>query len=96
VSAERRAVRIAIQVLWPAFVVAAATNAVFFTVFDPHDLTAFGQPLELPREAAYTLGFLLVWCATAASSALTLSIASKSGAGDAGRVDDVSPTSGEP
>jgi len=85
VSAERPAVRIAIQVLWPAFVVAAAANAVFFAVFDPHDLTAFGQALDLPREAAYTLGFLLVWCATAASSALTLSIAAKSSPTDGGR-----------
>ncbi|MCL4763002.1 MAG: hypothetical protein KJ018_14715 [Burkholderiales bacterium] len=59
-------------VLWPAFLVAAAANALFFTVLDPQDLTFFGQPIELSRELVYTLGFFAFWAIAVASSALTV------------------------
>lgn len=68
---ESRSARTTIQVLWPAFGVAALANAIFFTLFDPHDLTLLGRPLDVSREATYTIGFLLLWLATALSSALT-------------------------
>ena len=38
-------------IIWPAFLVAAAAETVFFAVFDPFDLHFFGTPLELSREA---------------------------------------------
>jgi hypothetical protein len=58
-------------VLWPSFLVAAAVNALFFTVFDPVDFSLFG-PFGLNRMTAYSSGFLLFWALGAASSAFTL------------------------
>ena len=57
--------------VWPAFLVAAAAETIFFTVFDPSDLYLFGTPLELSRQAMYTLGFFGFWGMGIASSALT-------------------------
>ena len=59
-------------VLWPSFLVAAAACAIFFTVFDPHDLHVFGQPVEASREVIYTVGFFVFWAMAIASSALTV------------------------
>jgi hypothetical protein len=61
-----------IWIIWPAFIVAAVAESVFFTVFDPFDLHFFGTPLELSREAMYTLGFFGFWGLGIASSALTV------------------------
>jgi hypothetical protein len=61
-----------IWVIWPAFLVAGVAEAIFFTVFDPFDLHFFGTPLDLSREAIYTLGFFGFWGMGIASSALTL------------------------
>ena len=61
----------AIWILWPSFIVAGAAEAVFFTVFDPMEMTVFGQATGLSRTAIYSLGFFLFWAFAAASSALT-------------------------
>jgi hypothetical protein len=61
-----------IWVMWPAFVVAGIAEVVFFTIFDPFELHFFGAPLELSREAIYTMGFFGFWGLGIASSALTL------------------------
>ena len=58
-------------IIWPAFLVAAAAETVFFAVFDPFDLHFFGTPLALSREAMYTLGFFGFWGVGIVSSALT-------------------------
>jgi hypothetical protein len=58
--------------IWPAFLVAAVAETIFFTVFDPSDLFFFGAPLELSRRAMYTLGFFGFWGMGIASSALTV------------------------
>jgi hypothetical protein len=34
-------------ILWPAFLAAAALNALFFSLFDPKDLFLHGLPLEI-------------------------------------------------
>jgi hypothetical protein len=60
-----------IWILWPAFIIAGAAEAVFFTVFDPRELSFFGEPLALGRVAAYSIGFFLFWALAGASSALT-------------------------
>ena len=60
-----------IWILWPSFIVAGVALAVFFTVFDPHDLRFFGEPIELSRMAIYSLAFFLFWVFAAASSTLT-------------------------
>jgi hypothetical protein len=59
-------------ILWPAFLVAAMAEAVFFTVFDPFDLHFFGAPLEMSRLGIYTMGFFGFWGLGIASSALTV------------------------
>ena len=59
-------------VLWPAFLVAALAEVVFFTVFDPFELHFFGAPLELSRLGIYTMGFFGFWGLGIASSALTV------------------------
>ena len=61
-----------IWVIWPAFVVAGVAEIIFFTVFDPFELHFFGAPLDLSREAIYTMGFFGFWGLGIASSALTL------------------------
>ena len=58
-------------VLWPAFVAAGAAELLFFTLFDPADLSVFGYPVELSRQAIYALAFFAFWAIAAASSALT-------------------------
>lgn len=60
------------RVIWPAFLVAGVAESVFFTVFDPFQLHFFGAPLDLSREAIYTLGFFGFWGVGIASSALTV------------------------
>lgn len=59
------------RVIWPAFLVAAVAEFVFFAIFDPFDLHFFGAPLDLSRRAVYTLGFFGFWAVGIASSALT-------------------------
>jgi hypothetical protein len=58
-------------ILWPAFLVACATEFVFFTVFDPADMHFFGEPLEASRMTIYSVGFFAFWALGAASSFLT-------------------------
>jgi len=59
-------------VIWPAFLVAAVAELVFFSVFDPFDLHFFGAPLEMSRQSIYTMGFFGFWALGIASSALTI------------------------
>jgi hypothetical protein len=59
-------------VLWPAFLVAAVAELLFFAIFDPVDLHLFGGPVEVGRMPAYTLGFFFFWGVTSAASALTV------------------------
>lgn len=59
-------------VLWPAFLVAAVAEMIFFAVFDPVDLHPFGAPLDVERMPVYTIGFFFFWAITSAASALTV------------------------
>jgi hypothetical protein len=58
-------------IAWPAFLVAGVLEMLVFAMVDPHDLHWFGQPLDMSRQAIYTLGFFAFWLMTMASSALT-------------------------
>ena len=62
----------AMWILWPSFLVAGAAETLFFALFDPGDLSLFGQPLELSRTAIYSIGFFLFWGFAAASSGISL------------------------
>jgi len=59
-------------VLWPSFLVAGAMDGLFFSMFDPHDLHWFGEPLELSRQGAYTIGFFCFWVIGALSGSLSM------------------------
>ena len=58
-------------ILWPAFLVACASEVVFFTLFDPTEMNFFGEPLEASRMTVYSVGFFVFWALGAASSFLT-------------------------
>ncbi len=58
-------------IAWPAFLVAGMLEMLVFAMVDPQDLHWFGQPLDLSRQAIYTLAFFVFWGLTMASSALT-------------------------
>lgn len=61
-------------VLWPSFLMAAATSGIVFALIDPLDLV-FLEHYSAGRGAVYTLGFFLFWAMAALSSALTLRMA---------------------
>lgn len=61
-----------LRVIWPAFLVAAVAETIFFALFDPVEIQFFGAPAGLTREAVYTLGFFFFWGIGSASSALTV------------------------
>ena len=62
----------ALAILWPAFLMAGVLEMLVFVVVDPGDLRWFGgAPVELSREAVYTVTFLIFWGVIAFSGALT-------------------------
>jgi hypothetical protein len=64
--------RLALQVLWPAFVAAAVLELLVFAHVDPADVhTLAGAPVELSRQAVYTLSFFGFWAVTAAAAAVS-------------------------
>jgi hypothetical protein len=81
-------------VIWPAFLVAGAAEAIFFTVFDPFDLHFFGATLDWSRGAIYTMGFFGFWGLGIASSALTVFLERSPWEADRGPVEPGDRTSG--
>lgn len=70
--------RRALQILWPAFLMAGVMEALLFVVVDPSDLQWFGAtPLDWSRQAIYTVTFMLCWGVIATSGALTLLLVGK-------------------
>ena len=64
--------RIAMTVLWPAFLMAGVLEGLIFVVVDPAELHWFGAtPVGLSTEAVYTVTFLIVWGVMSVSGALT-------------------------
>ena len=58
-------------IAWPAFLLAGVIEMLVFALVDPQSLHWSGQPLDLSREAVYTLAFFIFWFLTMMSSALT-------------------------
>ena len=64
--------RTALQILWPAFVAAAVLELLVFAHVDPADVhTLAGAPIELSRQAVYTLSFFGFWVVTSAAGAMS-------------------------
>ncbi|NYT81693.1 hypothetical protein H0A70_09400 [Alcaligenaceae bacterium] len=64
----------AMLILWPSFLLAAATSATVFALVDPLDITFLGH-IHASRQQVYAGGFFLFWLMAAVSSALTLHLA---------------------
>ena len=60
-----------VAVLWPSFLMAGLATVLFFTAFDPAELSACVGGPELSRLGAYSIGFFLFWILTALSCTLT-------------------------
>ena len=62
--------KLAIWILWPAFLVGAVANACVFSLVDPLDIEVIAAH-GLSRTAAYTTGFFAFWMFGAVCSAFT-------------------------
>ena len=60
-----------IAVLWPSFLTSGIATGLFFTVFDPLDLTMLTGHLDISRMGVYSMGFFMFWLLTSATCALT-------------------------
>jgi hypothetical protein len=64
--------RVALQILWPAFLMAGVLDILVFALVDPTDLHWLGgAPIDASRQAVYTLAFLAFWAVIAAAGAIT-------------------------
>lgn len=69
----------ALQILWPAFMVAGVLEMMVFAVVDPADLHWFGgPPIEWSTQAVYTVTFLIFWVAIATAGAMTALLSTES------------------
>ena len=72
--------RAALQILWPAFVAACVMELLVFAHVDPADVhTLAGAPIELSRQAIYTLSFFGFWAVIAAACAVSGWLRQRSG-----------------
>lgn len=60
-----------ISVFWPSFITAGCFTIIFFTLFDPIQLSLISGGPEITRLGGYTIGFFSFWSLTALSCALT-------------------------
>jgi hypothetical protein len=62
----------ALQILWPAFLMAGVLEMLIFAVVDPGELQWFGGPaIAWSRQAVYTATFFICWAVISVSNALT-------------------------
>jgi hypothetical protein len=60
-----------VSVMWPSFLTASGATIIFFTLFDPIELSMIGGFPGLTRLGGYTIGFFCFWLLTSISCALT-------------------------
>ncbi|HEV8690215.1 MAG TPA: hypothetical protein VGQ91_07970 [Ideonella sp.] len=71
-SPRRAFVGLALTILWPAFFMAGALEALVFVVVDPGSLQWYGvEPLRWTTSAVYSVTFFIFWGAVATSAAIT-------------------------
>lgn len=59
------------SILWPSFIMSGIATGLFFTVFDPLELTLLTGHTDISRMAVYSSGFFMFWLLTSGTSALT-------------------------
>lgn len=57
-------------IAWPAFLGACLLEMLVFAVVDPAELAWAGRPVDLSRQAAYTIAFFTFWAVTALACGL--------------------------
>jgi len=61
-----------IAVFWPSFLTAGVATILFFTAFDPQEISlCMGHEKPVNNIGAYTIGFFLFWILTSTTCALT-------------------------
>lgn len=61
-----------IAVLWPSFLTAGIATILFFTTFNPEEISlCMGSQKPISNIGAYTIGFFLFWLLTSSTCALT-------------------------
>ena len=60
-----------VAIVWPSFLTASLATILFFSLFDPRQLSLLGGLPEVTRLGGYTIGFFSFWLLTSLSSALT-------------------------
>jgi len=61
-----------LQILWPAFLVAAVMEILLFAAFDPAEIRWFGGLLGWENVTVYSVVFLVLWVLVATAGALTV------------------------
>ncbi|KUM05244.1 hypothetical protein KIF53_12735 [Chromobacterium subtsugae] len=61
-----------ILLFWPSFIIAVAATAVFYSIFDPAELTLHGNALFADKLTAYSVFLLASWLFGAANTAIVL------------------------
>lgn len=68
----RPAVRMALQIGWPAFVMAGVIEALVFAVVDPAGLHWFGgERIDWSAQAIYTVSFFIFWLVIATACGIS-------------------------
>jgi len=61
-----------IAVFWPSFLTAGLATVLFFTAFNPEEMSlCLGNTKPISNVGAYTIGFFLFWLLTSTTCALT-------------------------
>ena len=63
--------RIAINFLWPSFLVAIVADGIFFSLLEPDELLRMAGYCEASSIAVYTITFFFFWAACSMASSLT-------------------------
>ena len=64
--------RLAMAILWPAFLMAGVLEMLVFAVVDPGELHWFGGAvIAWPAQAIYSVSFLIFWGVISTAGALT-------------------------
>lgn len=72
----KSAARFLMQVLWPAFIGAAVAVGVLFSLIDPDRVDSISVIIGGSRQAAYTVGFIVLWLLFSFACSITWFLAS--------------------
>ena len=61
-----------LQILWPAFLVAAVMEVLLFSIVDPVEIRWFGRLIGWSPVAICSVAFLVLWLLVASAGALTV------------------------